>query len=199
MELILASSSPYRQALLARLGLPFTSVRPDIDETPLPGETVQTLVERLALDKARAVSGNYPEAMIVGSDQACVCGTAILGKPGNFNRARQQLQTCSGKQVDFYTGLVLLNAKTGAYQYQLDIFSVTFRKLSETEIENYLQREQPFDCAGSFKAEGLGICLFDKMAGKDFHSLIGLPLISLCDLLRNAGINPLMQESQAPV
>jgi septum formation protein len=193
MQLVLASSSPHRRSLLARLGLPFTSESPAIDETPLPAETVQTLVARLALDKAKALANKYPEALIIGSDQACICGSTILGKPGDITRARFQLQTCSGKHVDFYTGLVLLDSSTGTWRQSLDIFSVTFRALNESEIENYLQREQPFDCAGSFKAEGLGITLFEKMEGKDFHSLIGLPLISLCDLLRQAGINPLLQ------
>lgn len=193
MELILASSSPYRRALLARLGLPFTSMNPAIDETALPHETVQALVERLALAKAKALSAKYPAALIIGSDQACLCEATILGKPGDFGRARTQLQTCSGKRVDFYTGLVLLNSATGSHAYHLDIFSVAFRKLSNAEIDNYLEREQPFDCAGSFKAEGLGISLFESMEGKDFHSLIGLPLISLCGLLRDAGINPLLQ------
>lgn len=198
MELILASSSPYRRALLARLRLPFISANPDIDETPLPGETVQGLVERLALGKARALSGKYPRAFIIGSDQACLCNGKILGKPGDFVRARRQLQMCSGRQVDFYTGLALLNSETGAHQYALDVFSVKFRDLGESEIANYLNLEQPFDCAGSFKAEGLGISLFETMQGKDFHSLIGLPLINLCELLRNAGVNPLLQAPRAP-
>jgi septum formation protein len=198
MQLILASSSPYRRALLSRLGLPFISASPEIDETPVPGETVQGLVERLALGKANALAGKYPDALIIGSDQACLCGTTILGKPGNLACARAQLQACSGKQVDFYTGLVLLDSESGAHQYKLDVFSVVFRTLTEAEIENYLQRERPFDCAGSFKAEGLGISLFEKMEGADFHSLIGLPLISLCDLLRKAGLNPLLQAPQEP-
>jgi MAF protein len=193
MQLILASSSAYRRTLLARLGLPFTSISPSIDETPLQEESVQALVERLALGKAKAIADRYPQALIIGSDQACICGSTILGKPGDMTRARLQLQACSGKQVDFYTGLVLLNSATGCWQQSMDVFSVTFRKLGETEIENYLQLELPFDCAGSFKAEGLGITLFEKMTGKDFHSLIGLPLISLCDMLREAGINPLLQ------
>ncbi len=198
MELILASSSPYRRALFARLGFAFISASPSLDETPLPDETVEALVERLALAKAKALSAKYPKALIIGSDQACLCGTSILGKPGNLANARSQLRTCSGKKVDFYTGLALFNSTTGVQQYKLDIFSVVFRKLTEAEIENYLQREQPFDCAGSFKAEGLGISLFERMEGKDFHSLIGMPLISLCDLLREAGLNPLSQVPQVP-
>jgi septum formation protein len=136
--------------------------------------------------------------MIIGSDQACLCGTSILGKPGNLTGARSQLQACSGKKVDFYTGLALFNSATGVQQYRLEVFSVFFRDLTEAEIENYLQKEQPFDCAGSFKAEGLGISLFERMEGNDFHSLIGLPLISLCDLLRDAGLNPLLQAPREP-
>jgi MAF protein len=196
MELILASSSPYRRALLARLGLPFISASPEVDETPRPDETAPILVERLAFAKAKTLSAKYPRALIIGSDQVCLCGTTILGKPGDMSRARLQLQTCSGQQVDFYTGLVLLDSMTGTHQYKLDVFSVFFRSLAETEIENYLQREQPFDCAGSFKAEGLGISLFERMDGTDFHSLIGLPLISLCEMLRQAGLDPLLQERQ---
>src|SRR5688572_3949587 len=130
MELILASSSPYRRALLSRLGLPFTSASPDLDETPLRDETVQALVERLALGKAKALSTKYPKALIIGSDQACLCGTTILGKPGDLTRARLQLKACSGKRVDFYTGLVLFNSTTGAHQYKLDVFSVVFRNLN---------------------------------------------------------------------
>ncbi len=198
MQLVLASSSPYRRALLTRLGLPFTCGIPAVDETPLPDETIQALVERLAIKKARALAVEFPEALIIGSDQACICGTTILGKPGDMANARLQLQACSGKRVDFYTSLVLLNSATGAWQQKLDIYSVSFRTLEDAEIENYLTLEQPFDCAGSFKAEGLGITLFDKMAGNDFHSLIGLPLISLCDLLRVAGINPLLQVTPVP-
>ena len=199
MLLVLASSSPYRKALLARLGLPFICASPDIDETRLGQESVTTMVERLALDKAKALSAKYHEALIIGSDQACMCGDTILGKPGDFAAARLQLQLCSGKQVDFYTSLVLFNSATADWQRCVDIFSVTFRKLGEAEIENYLNRERPYDCAGSFKAEGLGITLFEKMAGKDFHSLIGLPLISLCDMLRCAGINPLLPATPTPV
>ncbi len=198
MQLVLASSSSYRRALLTRLGLPFTSTSPDINETPMASESAYALVERLALGKAKALVDKYPQALIIGSDQACVCGTTIMGKPGEITRARLQLQTCSGKQVDFYTGLVLFNSATGSWQQSVDIFSVTFRVLGENEIENYLQLEQPFDCAGSFKAEGLGISLFEKMVGNDFHSLIGLPLISLCNMLRQAGINPLLQATPAP-
>lgn len=198
MQLVLASSSPYRRALLLRLGLPFSSGSPDIDETPFPGEPVEQLVERLALSKGQALAGTYPEALIIGSDQACLCGSAVLGKPGDFVRARQQLEACSGRQVHFYTSVVLLNSATGTSLRSLDIFTVTFRTLTAAEIVNYLEREQPFDCAGSFKAEGLGICLFEKMAGGDFHSLVGLPLLSLCDLMRRAGLNPLLQATPAP-
>lgn len=193
LPLILASSSRYRRVLLERLQLPFTCDSPAIDETPLPGETVQALTARLALAKAQAVAVRHPAAWIIGSDQACVRdGDAMpIGKPGAFAAARQQLLACSGRHVEFHTALVLLNSQSGAALTSNDIYRVRFRQLSEREITHYLQREEPYDCAGSFKAEGLGITLFDGMEGNDFHSLIGLPMISLCRLLRQAGLDPL--------
>ena len=191
--LVLASSSPYRRLLLQRLQLPFVCASPDIDETPLANEQVQDMTLRLANAKARALTARYPDALIIGSDQACVLDgeTGIIGKPGNFERARQQLRACSGRSVNFHTALVLLNSHTGQAHSTQDVFTVKFRQLSDAEIDRYLQLEQPYDCAGSFKAEGLGIALFDGMAGNDFHSLIGLPLISLCQLLRQNGLDPL--------
>jgi len=192
MQLVLASSSSYRKALLQRLGLPFACATPGIDETPLPAETVATLTQRLALAKAQALVQDWPHAWLVGSDQACQVDGHILGKPGSFERAREQLLLCSGRTVEFHTALVLLNSFTGKTLASHDVFSVRFRELTEDEIGFYLRTEQPYDCAGSFKAEGLGIALFEEMAGKDFHSLLGLPLISLCDLLRQAGLNPLL-------
>ncbi len=197
MQLLLASSSPYRQALLQRLGLPFRCASPGIDESPLPGETVEALTQRLALAKAQALAPAWPDTLLIGSDQACAVDGHILGKPGNFERARAQLQLCSGKSVDFHTALVLLDSSSGKALHSHDVFSVRFRPLSDAEITFYLQTEQPWDCAGSFKAEGLGIALFEAMAGKDFHSLLGLPLISLCALLRQAGLNPLLPPAAA--
>lgn len=192
MKLVLASSSPYRRALLERLGLPFECASPDLDETPLPGENIQSLVCRLALSKAEALATRWPAALIIGSDQACLLGERILGKPGTLENAHQQLRACSGRQVNFYTGLVLYDSRTGSWQQSLDCFSVQFRDLPDAEISYYLQREQPFDCAGSFKVEGLGISLFSSLSGKDYNSLIGLPLLSLCELLRQADMNPLL-------
>lgn len=197
MQLVLASSSPYRRALLARLGLPFEHASPDIDETPQPGEDVQSLVCRLALGKAAALAPVWPDALIIGADQACLLGEQILGKPGTRENAHQQLRACSGQSVDFYTALVLYDSQTGSWQQSLDHFSVQFRELQDAEITYYLQREEPFDCAGSFKVEGLGISLFSSMRGKDHNSLIGLPLLSLCELLRQAGLNPLLPPSTA--
>jgi septum formation protein len=192
MQLVLASSSPYRRALLQRLGLPFSSASPDVDETPQPGEDVAALTQRLALAKARALAAAWPQALLIGSDQACAVEGQILGKPGNFERARAQLQLCAGRRVDFHTALVLLDSSSGQVRSRHEVFSVCFRPLTEAEIAHYLEIEQPWDCAGSFKAESLGIALFESMQGKDFHSLLGLPLISLCDLLREAGLNPLL-------
>jgi MAF protein len=197
MQLVLASSSSYRKALLQRLGLPFACASPGIDETPLPDETVPALTQRLALAKARALAPQWPAAWLIGSDQACQVDGHILGKPGSFDRARDQLLLCSGRTVEFHTALVLLDSQRDVALSSHDIFTVRFRRLSDEEITFYLQTEQPWDCAGSFKAEGLGIALFEEMAGKDFHSLLGLPLISLCQLLRQAGLNPLQPPAVA--
>jgi MAF protein len=198
MQLVLASSSRYRRVLLERLRLPFVCASPDIDETPLPGESAEMLVTRLALTKARALASAYPDALLIGSDQACLLGERILGKPGTFAHAREQLLACSGRAVDFYTALALFNARTGTWQESLDRYTVHFRDLSAAEITAYLELEQPFDCAGSFKVEGLGITLFSALEGKDYHSLIGLPLLSLCELLRAAGLNPLLPTPAGP-
>lgn len=198
MQLVLASSSPYRRALLEQLRLPFICASPDIDETPLPGEAVDALVERLALAKVRVLAANYPEALIIGSDQACTLDGRILGKPHTFANARAQLQACSGRPVVFHTGLALFDARNQIWQQSRDIYTVHFRKLSEVEIAYYLETEQPYDCAGSFKVEGLGITLFSALEGRDFNSLIGLPLLSLCAMLRKAGLNPLVPGSLAP-
>lgn len=191
MQLVLASSSPYRKSLLQRLGLPFVCSSPDIDETALPEETVEALTQRLAAAKASALAQRYPSALIIGSDQACLCNGRILGKPGGLEAARKQLQHCSGLPADFHTAISLLDSESGFSFHSHDVYRVYFRTLTANEIDFYLQTEQPFDCAGSFKAEGLGIALFDAMEGKDFHSLLGLPLISLCTLLRQSGLNPL--------
>ena len=150
------------------------------------------LVQRLALLKAEAVTDRYPDALIIGSDQVATIGEKILGKPGSHQRAAEQLTMASGKKVTFYTGLCLLNAGSGESQVCCEPFHVYFRNLISDEIENYLLREKPYNCAGSFKSEGLGITLFRKMEGDDPNSLIGLPLIRLVGMLINAGINPLI-------
>jgi septum formation protein len=198
MQLVLASSSAYRKSLLDRLRLPFTCASPEIVETPLPGETASMLASRLAEAKARALAAQYPAALIIGCDQVCSCQEQLLGKPGSLDAALAQLQLCNGRQAEFVTALTLLNTSNNTCQHSLDSFKVQFRQLSHQEISNYLQLEQPFDCAGSFKAEGLGITLFEAMDGRDFHSLLGLPLISLCTLLRKSGLNPLLPVAAGP-
>jgi septum formation protein len=186
--LLLASSSPYRRALLERLQLPFIWASPAIDESPLPGETAQALVARLAEAKARALLPQHPGHLIIGSDQVAVLEGRILGKPGNLDNARAQLRAASGRRVEFLTGLCLLDGRDGIARCRVAPFAVRFRQLGEAQIERYLERERPFDCAGSFKAEGLGIALFSALEGRDPNALIGLPLIALVDLLGEAGV-----------
>ncbi|MFD2113445.1 Maf family protein [Thiorhodococcus fuscus] len=191
LPLVLASTSPYRRALLEKLGLDFLTDSPRIDESRRPNEPPQVLVLRLAEAKARAVAERHPDALIIGSDQvACIDGE-ILGKPGDRIRAIAQLERASGRCVVFQTGLCLLDARTGQAQTLVEPFHVHFRALSRTRIEGYLDREQPYDCAGSFKSEGLGIALFERLEGEDPNALIGLPLIRLIPLLEAAGIHPL--------
>lgn len=187
--LVLASTSPYRRELLKRIGIPFETASPNVDETVVDGETPEQLVKRLAESKARAVAEAHQNALIIGSDQVAVLDNKILGKPGNHEIAVQQLSNARGKKVLFLTGLCLLNAKTGKTQINVDKFSVEFRQLTSSQIENYLRREKPYDCAGSFKSEGLGISLFEKMEGDDPNALIGLPLITLINMLYNEGLD----------
>jgi MAF protein len=189
--LVLASTSPYRRELLERIGIPFETASPSVDETVVDGETPEQLVKRLAEAKARAVAETYPGALVIGSDQVAVLDNQILGKPGNHETAVQQLSNASGKKVLFLTGLCLLNVETGKTQINVDKFSVEFRQLTSSQIENYLQREKPYNCAGSFKSEGLGISLFKKMDGDDPNALIGLPLISLINMLSAEGLDVL--------
>lgn len=186
--MILASSSPYRKELLHRLGLPFITITPQADETPLPGESPEALVARLASAKAHAVAHQHPDALIIGSDQVAVLEDQILGKPGNHDNAVAQLSNASGKRVEFLTGLCLLNGATRRMQVNVIPFTVVFRVLSAAQIDNYLRREQPYNCAGSFKSEGLGIALFDKLEGEDPTALVGLPLISLVQMLEHEGV-----------
>ncbi|WP_372986424.1 Maf family protein [Marinobacter sp.] len=192
--LLLASSSPYRKALLERLALPFTTASPDIDETPRPGEPADDLALRLAERKARALTARHPGHWIIGSDQvACLPDGTLLHKPGNHAQAVQQLRQSSGHRVVFLTSLCLLDADSGECQLICEPFTAHFRTLSNEEIESYLEREQPYDCAGSFKMEGLGITLFDRLEGRDPNSLVGLPLIALNGMLRDWGCNPLLE------
>lgn len=189
--LLLASTSPFRRELLARLGLPFTVQAPHSDETRRPGEEAPHLVARLAEQKARAVASRQPTALIIGSDQAAVLRGEIVGKPGDYERAMWQLQQASGQTVTFHTGLCLLDSASGRQQVAVETFRVTFRTLTTPQIERYLLREQPYACAGSFKSEGLGIALFDRLDGDDPTSLIGLPLIRLTRMLEAAGVTVL--------
>lgn len=192
LPLILASSSPYRRELLSRLGVEFSSVSPEIDEAPRKGETPTALVQRLAENKALAVADSHEHALIIGSDQVATLDERILGKPGNHQRAVEQLTILSGRCVSFFTGLCLLNSDTGERQICCEPYQVEFRELNDEEIESYLRKEQPYNCAGAFKSEGLGICLFKRMGGDDPASLIGLPLIHLVNMLRNQGVDVLL-------
>ncbi|WP_404369372.1 Maf family protein [Marinobacter sp.] len=190
--LVLASSSPYRKALLARLGMPFTAVSPDVDESSLPHETPSSLVKRLAEAKAQALAPDWPDHWIVGSDQvACLPDGSILTKPGDHDTACRQLRRSSGRTVTFHTGLALLDSSSGRMDSLCENFQVVFRELDDQDIEHYLLTEQPLDCAGSFRMEGLGITLFERMEGRDPNSLIGLPLIALNSLLRAWGLDTL--------
>lgn len=197
-RLILASSSPYRRELLHKLGIAFDYDSPDIDESPLEHESAEDLVARLALGKARAVADKYPDALIIGSDQVAVLSDPqldtpprIITKPHTHANAVQQLRDASGQQVTFLTSLCLLNTSSTEYQLEVVPYHVDFLALSEQQIDTYLHKEKPYNCAGSFKSEGLGITLFKRMQGDDPNSLVGLPLIALVAMLRNEGLEPL--------
>lgn len=190
-QLVLASTSPFRQSLLEKLGLPFIIAAPNSDETPLKDEEARHLVVRLAQQKAQSLAGRFPNHLIIGSDQVCVLDGHITGKPLTEENARWQLAKASGHIVTFYTGLALYNSATGQLQTECEPFDVHFRRLSAAEIDRYVDKERPLNCAGSFKSEGLGITLFDRLSGRDPNALVGLPLIALCQMLRNEGINPL--------
>jgi len=202
LSLILGSSSPYRRELLEKLHISFSAISPSIDESPLENESANALVTRLALEKAKAIAQDNPSALIIASDQVAVLGNnsvedehmltgTILTKPHTHERAVEQLSKASGRQVTFLTSLCLFNSSTKQYQLDVVPFAVKFLSLSREQIENYLKIEKPYDCAGSFKSEGLGITLFEKMEGEDPNSLIGLPLIKLTTMLRNEGLDPL--------
>jgi len=183
LPLVLASTSPYRQQLLRRLQVPFTTFSPQIDESALPGEAPEALVRRLAEHKARAAISAYPKALLIGSDQVAVIDGQILGKPHTHERAKQQLRSASGRQVNFVTALCLLNSANGNLQCAVECYGVQFRSLSEAQIEAYLRKEPSYHCAGSFQSEGLGIALLEQMIGPDPNTLIGLPMIRLVHML----------------
>ncbi|QCJ69824.1 septum formation inhibitor Maf [Providencia heimbachae] len=191
-SIILASTSEYRQALLKKLGLPFLAAAPNIDESPILNESAQALVTRLSQGKANALALQYPQHLIIGSDQVCVINEKIVGKPHSFDNAFKQLKAASGNKVTFYTGLCLLDTETGQFNVQCELFDVYFRPLSDVEITHYLHKEEPYQCAGSFKSEGLGIALFERLDGRDPNTLIGLPIILLLNMLRQHGVNPLV-------
>lgn len=189
---VLASTSPSRRTLLNKLNIHFICAAPNIDETPYPGESAPDLVQRLAAAKAQSLARQYPDSWIIGSDQVCVLNGQITGKPQTPENARQQLRAASGQAVVFYTGLALHAPCHSYISCNCEDFIVHFRTLNEDEITAYIEKEQPLQCAGSFKSEGLGITLFTALEGRDPNTLVGLPLILLCEMLRAAGINPLL-------
>lgn len=188
MKLVLASTSAYRRMLLERLSIPFEVARPNTDETPLAGEHPAACAQRLATEKARAVAADWPDALIIGSDQVAHIGDEVFGKPGTETRAIAQLQRMSGQTVVFHTALALLNTRNGHLQVEGVPTQVKFRTLTDEEIRRYVEKEQPLDCAGSAKSEGLGIALLDALSGDDPTALIGLPLIALSRMLRAEGV-----------
>lgn len=190
-QLILGSSSPFRAEILTKIGLAFTTASPDIDERSLIDEKPEQLVKRLSEQKAFKIAEKHPNALIIGSDQVAVLDGKVLGKPGNHENAVKQLMAASGKTVLFMTGLALLNSQTNNIQSLVEPFEVEFKKLTFEQINYYLHKEQPYQCAGSFKSEGFGISLFSKLNGDDPNSLVGLPLIRLISLLEAEGINVL--------
>jgi MAF protein len=194
-KLVLGSTSPFRKEILAKLNIPFTCAKPNVDETALENETPVALVQRLAIEKAKAVANEYPDALIIGSDQVAMCDGEILGKPHTFENGVKQLQKFSNKTVAFYTGLCVYDSGLDFTTALIEPFLVHFNELSLSDIENYLHAEKPYNCAGSFKSEGLGICLFKKLEGDDPNSLIGLPLIKLVELLKQHGVDVLAEQS----
>ncbi|RWU12230.1 septum formation inhibitor Maf [Pseudidiomarina gelatinasegens] len=194
-NLVLASTSPFRRELLAKVVREFDVAAPEVDETPLVNESPLALVERLAIAKAKALANKFPEHVLIGSDQVAVVEGTILGKPGTEANAIKQLQAMRGKTVTFLTGLAVYDSKQLLLQSCVEPFEVRFRDLSDAEIVAYVKREQPLNCAGSFKSEALGISLFAALRGDDPNTLVGLPLIRLLAMLRSWGINPLLDEN----
>lgn len=194
-KLVLGSTSPFRKEILAKLNIPFVCAKPNIDESAFDNESPVALVERLAIEKAKAVASEFPDALIIGSDQVAMCDGEILGKPHNFENAVKQLEKFSNKTVVFYTGLCVYDSGLDYTTALIEPFLVHFNQLSLSDIENYLHAEQPYNCAGSFKSEGLGICLFKKLEGDDPNTLIGLPLIKLVELLKQHDVNVLAEQA----
>lgn len=188
MKLILASSSPYRRELLERLQLPFSTISPEVDETPLAGETPNQTALRLAQAKARKVAESHPDTLVIGCDQVATLEGLQLGKPLTHDNAVKQLRLMRGRIVNFHSAMCLYNPQTGNMQAEDVVYEVKFRMLSDSQIENYLVREQPYHCAGSAKSEGLGIALIEWMRGDDPNALIGLPLIRLISMLEKEGV-----------
>ncbi len=189
MKLVLGSTSPFRKALLEKLHIDFECDSPNIDETPLPDEAIEDMVVRLAIAKAQAISARHPDSLIIGSDQSAVLNGEKLSKPGNFENAFKQLTRASGQKITFQTGLCLLNTSTGNIQSSCVPYTVAFKELTPGMIENYLRKEEPYNCAGSFKSEALGIALFERFEGADPNALVGLPLIELVNFLGNEGFS----------
>ncbi len=189
MKITLASSSIYRQSILKKLHVPFDAIAPNIDETAQANESIQQQVLRLAINKATTVSQQRPNHYVIGSDQLACFNQQILGKPGNLEKATEQLSILAGNTVQFYTGLCIAHQQSNQLVYLVEQFDVRFKPLTKRQISTYLAIEQPFDCAGSFKSEGLGIALFESLQGRDPNSLIGLPLIGLLDLFKQLGID----------
>lgn len=188
MDIVLASSSPYRKQLLSKILSNFRCASPDIDESKLATENFREMAERLSIEKAHALSEQFPNSLIIGSDQVACIDEQILRKPLNKENNLTQLKLCQGKTAYFYTGVCLLNSKTGEYQSAVENYATTFRNLNEQQLKNYIDKEQPFNCAGGFKMEGLGISLFKSIEGQDPNILIGLPLIRLVEMFENEGI-----------
>ena len=190
-SLVLASSSAIRKRVLAKIGIEFTAVSPDIDESPRPEESPEALVQRLSEEKARKVGQQYPNHLVIGSDQVAVVDSEIVGKPSSRDQAIEQLEAASGRTVSLYTGIALLNSGTGRIQVDVLPYRVQFRKLNRAVIENYIDRDQPYDCGGSLRSEGLGIALLTKFEGQDPNILLGLPMIRLVDMLAEESVFPL--------
>lgn len=189
LRVVLGSTSVYRRQLLERLGIPFTVAASNVDEEPLPGESAVDLVQRLARAKAESVARRHPKSLVIGSDQLAVCGRDLLGKPGSGERAIAQLKSLSGQRVAFHTAVHVIHSDSAAHEGHVDLTTVHFRSLNDDEIKRYVARDKPYDCAGGFKVEALGVALFNRVETQDPTALIGLPLIWLAGALRRNGFD----------